>query len=334
MLTHTDHEVANRKAHHANSRLIGLLLLVLGVFAVGAAFGSALARGTVVGPHSTLVAPDGNVPGGAAKFEQQAHRRRAAPNQTALDAKALALKNLLELQVRSGPAGPAWRRLGPHTLRNGRACCFHQPGARPTRVLGRGIVGQAQTTAKQDSIAAKQESIAANAKVIAMQDSITKQALASAGANQDIVTVRMDEWKRSNRLRGTTLASATVVKDAYIIKLRPNVTQVRQCSFPSSFAGGFLPAHSCGGGSSEPFLLVLLTLRCALCAGKDRRHVRDFFHTGEIRSATSTAILRPVGAKGDERCGDPATASITCAVDARLRRCYRFHRGELPCVYL
>ena len=118
--------VANREARHASSRLtaIGLLLLVLGVFAVGAAFGSALARGTVVGPHSTLVAPDGNVPGGAAIFEQQAHRRRAAPNQTVLDAKALALKNLFELQVRSGPAGPAWRRLGPHSLRNGRACCF------------------------------------------------------------------------------------------------------------------------------------------------------------------------------------------------------------------
>ena len=78
-----------------------------------------------------------------------------------------------------------------------------------------------------------------------MQDSTakqaSKQALASAGADQDIVTVRMSEWKRHNRLRGTTLASATVVKDAYIINLRPNVTQVRQRSLPSTFAGEFSP---------------------------------------------------------------------------------------------
>jgi hypothetical protein len=113
-----------------------------------------------------------------------------------------------------------------------RAWCVHCAGPFRAPRIRVGILVRVQAEAA--SITAKvlaYRAWSAKRDVAASATAAAADLSAAADTAPDVLAT-MDEWKRSNRLRGTSLPLGKRVKDSYIIKLRQGVTQVRDADFP------------------------------------------------------------------------------------------------------
>jgi hypothetical protein len=110
------------------------------------------------------------------------------------------------------------------------ALCRSLPG--PTHSLRVGILVRVQAEAASITAKALAYRAWSAKRDPAASATATAADLSAAADTAPDVLATMDEWKRSNRLRGTSLPPGKVVKDSYIIKLRQGVTQVRDADFP------------------------------------------------------------------------------------------------------